>query len=61
MSKTLTVNYNDKPCYDIVIEPDFNGLVTAFEHLNVTGKKICIVTDSNVGPIYAREVADMLE
>ncbi len=61
MSKILTVNYNEKPCYNIVIEPDFDGLSAAFEKLNVSGKKICIVTDSNVGPLYAQEVARKLE
>lgn len=61
MSKILTVNYEEKPCYDIVIEPNFDNLTASFNKLNVTGKKICIVTDSNVGPLYANEVAQKLE
>lgn len=61
MSKQLTVNFDEKPCYDIVIEKDFSGLADAFSKLNVTGKKICIVTDSNVGPLYAGKVKECLE
>lgn len=61
MSKKLTVNYQEKPCYDIVIENSFEKLTEAFSRLSVTGKKICIVTDSNVGPLYAQEVAKCLE
>lgn len=61
MSKVLTVNYEGKPCYDIVIEQDFNRLTEVFLQLSVHGKKLCIVTDTNVEPIYAKEVASKLE
>jgi len=61
MSKLLNVLYQEKPCYNIVIEKDFNQLGKAFGELNVSGKKICIVTDSNVGPLYASEVKSILE
>ncbi len=61
MSKILTVNYNESPCYDIIIEKDFSKLAEAFSKLSVTGKKLCIVTDTNAGPIYAEEVKACLE
>ncbi|MGN0161630.1 MAG: 3-dehydroquinate synthase [Lachnospiraceae bacterium] len=61
MPRTITVNYNEKPCYDIVIEKNFERLTDSFAKLNITGKKICIVTDSNVGPLYADEVQQALE
>lgn len=61
MSKKLIVNYQEKPCYDIVIEKGFEKLTDAFNKLSVTGKKICIVTDSNVGPLYADTVKECLE
>lgn len=60
MSRCLTVNYNGKPCYDIIIEKDFLRLADEFLKLKVTGKKICIVTDDNAGPIYAEEVSRQL-
>lgn len=61
MSEIITVHLDQKPIYDIVIEKDFSHLGTAFSRLNVTGRKICIVTDSNVGPLYAKAVQEVLE
>ena len=61
MSEIITVHLDQKPIYDIVIEKDFSQLGTAFSRLNVTGRKICIVTDSNVGPLYAKAVQEVLE
>lgn len=61
MSETITVHLDHKPIYDIVIEKDFSKLTNAFSKLNVTGRKICIVTDSNVGPLYAEAVKEELE
>lgn len=61
MSKKLTILYQEQPCYDIVIENNFKKLGAAFQTLHISGKKICIVTDSNVGALYADEVKDVLE
>lgn len=61
MSKCINVKYEEKPCYDIVIEKDFSKLAESFNKLGVKDRKICIVTDSNVGPIYANEVKAELE
>lgn len=62
MSKRLNILYQEQPCYDILIEKDFDGLGDAVQQsLHITGKKICIVTDSNVGPLYAQEVKKVLE
>ncbi|MBO5458831.1 MAG: 3-dehydroquinate synthase [Lachnospira sp.] len=61
MSETITVHLDSKPIYDIVIEKDFSRLAESFEKLAVTGRKICIVTDSNVGPLYAEAVKEELE
>lgn len=60
MSKCINVKYEGKPIYDIVIERDFSNLSSAFEKLGVSGRKLCIVTDSNVGPLYAKEVKEEL-
>lgn len=61
MARQMTVNYEGKPCYDIVIEKDFNRLKDCVEALHISGKKLCIVSDSNVAPLYAKEVAEELE
>jgi len=61
MSKTITVHYDQKPKYDILIEKNFENLSYSFSKLSVTGRKLCIVTDSNVGEIYADTVKKELE
>ncbi len=61
MARRLEVKYLNKPCYDIVFEKDFQGLVQEVQQMDVQGRKACIVTDSNVEPLYAAEVKECLE
>jgi len=61
MSKSITVHYDQKPIYNIVIEKNFENLADSFSKLSVSGRKLCIVTDSNVGEIYAHIVKRELE
>lgn len=61
MSEIITVHLDQKPIYDIVIEKDFFTAWHCIFQVKVTGRKICIVTDSNVGPLYAKAVQEVLE
>lgn len=61
MSKLITVNYNQKPCYNIVIENDFSKLAENVTKLEISGRKLAVITDSNVGPLYADKVAQCLK
>ena len=61
MSELITVHYNEKPIYDIAIEKDFSKLAMKVLELGISGRKLCIVTDSNVGELYADEVKNELE
>lgn len=61
MSETIGVRFDNKPCYDIILEDSWDGLTEALEKLNVKKRKVCIVTESNVGPLYAKKVRDILE
>ena len=54
MSKCINVKYEGKPLYNIVIEQSFDKLAEEFDKLGVTGRKLCIVSDSNVAPLYAK-------
>ena len=60
MNKTLTVNYQDKPCYDIVFTTDFSSLKGEIDKLGFKDRKACIVTDTNVDKLYASEVENAL-
>lgn len=61
MSKLITVNYNQKPCYNIVIENDFSKLAENVTKLEISGRKLAVITDSNVCPLYADKVAQCLK
>lgn len=59
MSRKINVLYQNKPCYDILIEQSFGELPFALETFELQDRKVCIVTDSNVDPLYASEVEDI--
>ena len=61
MGKDITIHLNERPIYDIVIRRDFGDLKGSFEALGFKGRKVCIVTDSNVGPLYAEAVKAELD
>ncbi len=61
MSELITVHYDERPIYDIVIERDFSKLSQKVSQLAISGRKLCIVTDSNVGKLYADSVKEELE
>ena len=60
MSKLLPVRKSGKVIYNIVLEDQFEGLKEAIQELDLSQRRVCIVTDSNVGPLYAQKVQDVL-
>lgn len=61
MAERINVLYGRKPCYDIVFEQSFDALWTELEKLEAGGKKLCIVTDSQVDALYGETVLNLLE
>lgn len=61
LSDKITVHYENKPCYDIVYSDSFDGIVEELRKNNIKNKRLCIVTESNVGPLYADELRHILE
>lgn len=61
MSKRITVHQENVAIYDIVLEKNYSLLAKEVENIGAKGKKICIVTDSNVGPLYCEQVKAELE
>lgn len=62
MSRLITVhNTADEPIYDIVIEKDFSRLAESVAKLGIKNRRICIITESHVGPLYAETVKAELE
>lgn len=60
--KTISVSYENKEAYKIAIEADYSKLRELLvSELSLTGRKVCIVTDSNVGPLYADSVKEIFD
>ncbi len=57
--KNIVVKTNTKQ-YPIYIETDFNELVHAFKNAGFENRKICIITDDNVSPLYLEQIKTML-
>ena len=49
------------PLYSIILNDSFEGIGELLHSLQMDGRKVCIVSDSNVAPIYAKEVTGLLE
>ncbi len=60
MSKRITIHYDDKPIYDIVIENDYMSLADEIRAIGLDGRKICVVSDSNVAPLYLDDLTNKL-
>jgi 3-dehydroquinate synthase len=60
MINTITVNYDKKPCYDILISDNFEELPDKIIDLGFKDRKIAIITDTNVHKLYADELSNCL-
>lgn len=60
MPERLTINYEKKPCYDIVFSESFEDLTKELEKLEIITKKVCVITDSHVKDLYGEEVMSLL-
>lgn len=61
MADRLTINYEKKPCYDIVFASDFSGLLEELKDFNIEERKIAVIADSNTAPLFGEEVRKILE
>ena len=61
MFDRITVQNKDGKLYDIVLESSFSHLGEEVSQLQVEKRKLCIVTDSNVAPLYLEAVEAQLQ
>ena len=61
MEKVLPILYNGAHCYNIELQNSFAGLAASMQKLQMSGKRLCIVSDSNVDHLYGMEVQNSLE
>ena len=57
----VTVHLDDKPIYDILMTEDFKLLPAEIEKLEISNRRLCIVTDTNVEKLYLKEVTELLK
>lgn len=62
MSRLLSIDYEQEPCYEIHLEQDFDKLVPLLHKLGYQReKKVCIITDSNVASFYQETLETLLK
>lgn len=61
MSKVLHVHNHNVFCYDIMIEQDYSQLNQIFEKLQLSKRKVCVVSDTNSGNYYAETVCEIVK
>lgn len=59
MPQRISVGTKANPLYDIVIDNSFSHLSDELNGHGYEDKKICIITDTNVAPIYLNEVSNI--
>ncbi len=60
MASRMTINYNKKPCYDIVYTKDFDLLADELEALDTSERKIAVIADSNTQKLFGTQVMEEL-
>lgn len=61
MAQKLEVLYDKKPCYDIFITRGFEELAAELAAFINKEKKICIISDTIVAPLYAESLNDVVK
>lgn len=61
MKHILKVHYDKKPIYDIVINPDYQGLSQALNTLDIKNRKVMIITDSNVASYHLEKCIEQFK
>lgn len=61
MAERMTINYEKKPCYDIVFTQDFDLLADEMQALGIEGRRVAVIADSNTAKLFGSTVCDILE
>lgn len=61
MEQLIVHDEENKPLYEIHLKESYKGLVPVLNSLGVSGRKLCIVSDSNVMPLYGEAIGSLLQ
>lgn len=57
--KNLTVHDGKTPIYNIILARSFDELPQAVKALGLSGRRVCIVSETNVAPYYMTQVTEL--
>lgn len=60
MANRMTINYEKKPCYDIVFTEDFSLLADELAAFGIEERKLAIICDTNTERLFADTVSSIL-
>ena len=60
MAKKITVKTPSGKDYDIILSTGFHSLPDALEPLSLSGRKLCVITDSVVKELYGDSIVEIL-
>ena len=61
MANRMTINYEKKPCYDIVFAGDFSLLAEELADLGIADRRVAVICDSNTEKLFGGEVTEIFE
>lgn len=61
MANRMTINYEKKPCYDIVFTRDFELLLDELQALDVENRRVAVIADTNTAGLFGDTVRGLLE
>ncbi len=61
MAHRMTINYEKKPCYDIVFADDFELLLDELQAFDIENRRLAIIADSNTERLYGETVRKILD
>ena len=61
MANRITINYEKKPCYDIVFTDNFDLLLDELQPLDIENRSVALITDSNTAELFGNTVQSILE
>ncbi len=61
MANRMTINYEKKPCYDIVFTKDFDLLLDELLAFDVENRRVAVIADTNTAALFGEMVKGILE
>ncbi len=61
MAHRMTINYEKKPCYDIVFADDFELLLDELQAFDIENRRLAIIADSNTERLFGETVRKILD